>query len=91
MSEENISQEFRLNNIDKAKHYLIGEINRNELMSKKHKNVCTALNYIEHFLIVASTVTGCVFISAFSSLVVIPIRITSFAIGLKMCPITPRS
>ena len=35
-------------------------------MSKKHKNVCTALDYIEHFLILASTITGCVAISAFS-------------------------
>ena len=33
MSEENISQEFKLKNIDKSRHYLIEEINRNELMS----------------------------------------------------------
>ena len=91
MSEENISQEFRLKNIDKTKNYLIEEINRNELMSKKHKKVYTALNYIKHFLIVATTVTGCVSISAFSSLVVIPIRITSFAIVLKICAITAES
>ena len=91
MSEENISQEFRLKNIDKAKHYLIGEINRNELMSKKHKKVYTALNYIKHFLIVATTVTGCVSISAFSSLVVIQAQFTSFAIGLKIYAITSGS
>ena len=57
-------------------------------MSKKHKKVCTALNYIEHFLILASTITGCVSISSFSSLVGIPIGITSSAIGLKLCEIT---
>ena len=91
MSEENISQEFRLKNIDKTKNYLIGEINRNELMSKKQKNVCAALNYIQHFLIVAITVTGCVSISAFSSLVVIPVQFTSFAIGLKIYAITSGS
>ena len=51
MVEENISQEFRLKNIDETRNYLIEEINRNELMSKKHKKVCTTLNYIEHFLI----------------------------------------
>ena len=42
--EENISQEFRLKKIDKTKSYLIEEINQKELMSKKHKKVCTALN-----------------------------------------------
>ena len=57
-------------------------MNRNELMSKKQKNVCTTLNYFEDFLILASTVSGCVSISAFASLVGIPIRIMSSAIGL---------
>ena len=88
MAEENISQEFRLKNIDETRNYLIEEINRNELMSKKHKKICTILNYIEHFLILASTITGCVSISAFASLVGIPIGITSSAIGLKICAIT---
>ena len=46
------------------------------------------MNYIEHFLILASAVTGCFFISAFTSLVGIPIGITSSAIGLKICAIT---
>ena len=36
-------------------------------------------------LIVISTITGCVSISAFASLVGIPIGITSSAIGLKIC------
>ena len=88
MAEENISQEFRLKNIDETKKYLIEEINRNELMSKKHKKVYTALNYIEHFIILASTITGYVSISAFASLVGILIGITSSAIGLKICAIT---
>ena len=57
-------------------------------MSKKHKKVCTTLNYIEHFLILGSTVTGSVSISVFASLVGIPIGITSSAIGLKICVIT---
>ena len=57
-------------------------------MSKKHKKVCTALNYIEDFLVLASTITGCASISAFASLVGIPIGITSSAVGLKICAIT---
>ena len=67
---------------------MIEEINQNELMSKKHKNVCRILNYIEHSLIIIFRIAGCVSISAFASLVVIPIGITSSAIRLKVCVIT---
>ena len=87
MAEEKISQEFRLKNLNETKNYLIEEINRNQLISKKHKKVCTTLNYIEHFLILGSTVTGSVSFSVFASLVGIPIGITSSAIGLKICVI----
>ena len=54
-------------------------------MSKKHRRVCTTLNYIKHFLILAPTITGCISISAFASLLGILIRITSSAIELKIC------
>ena len=63
MAEKNISQWFRVKNIDEARNYFIEEINQNYLISKKHKKVCGALNYIEH-LIFASVVTGYVSISA---------------------------
>ena len=36
MSEENISQEFRLKNIGETRNYLIEEINRNKLISKEN-------------------------------------------------------
>ena len=51
-------------------------------MSKKHKKRCRVLNYIDHLLIVISTITGCVWISAYAFLVGIPIGITSSAISL---------
>ena len=57
-------------------------------MSEKHKKVVTTLNYIGHFIILALTITGCISISAFASLLGIPIGITSSATGLKMCAIT---
>ena len=57
-------------------------------MSKNHKNVYRVLNYIENLLILVSTVTGCISISDFASLVGISIGITSSAIGLKICVIT---
>ena len=56
-------------------------------MSKKHEKVCKVLNYVDHSLIVISTITGCVPISVFASLVGIPIGITSSSIGLKICVI----
>ena len=37
MAEESISQEFRLENMDETRNYLIENISRNELMSKKRK------------------------------------------------------
>ena len=39
MPAENISPGFKLKNIDETRNYLIEEVNRNELMSKKHKKV----------------------------------------------------
>ena len=83
MLEESTSQEKFDWNIDQTRNYLIEEINRNELMSKKHKKVCTTLNYIEHFLILGSTITGCVCISVFASLAGISIGITSSTTGLS--------
>ena len=59
-------------------------------MSKKDKKICTTLTFIEHFLILASTITECVSISASASLIGIPIGITSSAIGLKNCARTAR-
>ena len=91
MVEENISREFRLKNISETRNYFLEEIKQNKLMSRKHKNVCATLNYIEHFLILASTITGCTSISAFASLIGIPIRVTSSAIRLKTCAITAES
>ena len=88
MPEENINQEFRLKKIDEMRNQLIKEINQNKLMSKKDKKVYRVLNYIDHSLIVISTITGCVSISAFAPLIGIPIGIMSSATGLKICVIT---
>ena len=57
-------------------------------MGKQQKKVCTTLNYIEHFLNLASTISGCISISDFASSVDIPIGITSSAIGLKVSATT---
>ena len=83
-----MSQESRLKNIDEARNYFAKEIKQYELVSKKHNKVCITLNYIENFLILPSTITGCISISTFASLIGIPIGITSSAIGLKICVVT---
>ena len=56
-------------------------------MNEKH--TCKYLNYIEHLLVQASTVTGCASISAFASLVCVCLLvITSSAAGINICAIT---
>ena len=82
MPEESMNQERRFRKIEEIENYFIEVINRIELISKKKKN-CRVINYIDYSLIVISTTTGCVSISAFTSLVGIPIGIKSSAIELK--------
>ena len=52
-------------------------------MSKKCKEICKHLSYIEHLLFLASTVTNYVSISTCSSLVFVPVDITSSVVGIK--------
>ena len=65
MVQKKVSQEFRLKNSKEIRYYIIKEIDNNGLISNKQKKVCTALNYIEHFQILASAITGCISNSAF--------------------------
>ena len=44
--------------MDETRNYFFQEIQQNELMRRKHKNVCTTLNYNEYFVILASIITG---------------------------------
>ena len=46
------------------------------------------LNYVEHLLILVSTVTGCVSVSAFASLACVPVTITSSTVGTQICETT---
>ena len=54
-------------------------------MSDKHKETYKYLIYVKHFLILSSTITG--FVSV-TSLIVVPVGITSSAVRLKICVIT---
>ena len=60
-----------------------------DLMNKKHKMVCTALNYIEHLKhVLVFAISECVSTSTFASLIGIPIGIVSSSIGFKICAMT---
>ena len=54
------SQELILKNIDGTRNYFL-----EELMKRKDKKVCTTLIYTEDSFILASTIIGCISISAF--------------------------
>ena len=89
MSQE-ASVEFRIRKIDETRDYILDEIKDNDLMSEKYKKARAYLNYVKYLLILALTVTGCVAISAFASLVCVSVGVTSSAVGIKICTITAR-
>ena len=74
---EEASLEFRLRKINETRNQLLDEVKHNGLMSDKYKKTCRHLNYVKHLLILISTITGCVAIYAFASLVDILVGITS--------------
>ena len=87
VEEAEASAEFRLRKIDETRNYLVDEIKHNNLMSEKYKKTSKYLNYEENLLILASTITGCVSVSAFTSLVCVPVGITSSEVEIKICTI----
>ena len=83
MAEENIRQEFRLKNIDETRNYSLKKNRAKWNDEWKRKKGFTTLNYV-----LATTITGRISISAFTSMLGIPIGIKSSVIGLKICSIT---
>ena len=57
----------------KKRNYFLVEIEKNELMSRKHKKVCATLN----ISYLAFSLTGCISIPSFASLLGIAIGIKS--------------
>ena len=78
-----MSQECRLNNVNETRNYFLEEINQNELMSREHKKVCATLKYIEDVFILASTITGCISIPSFASLLGSPIGLQVLQLDQK--------
>ena len=88
MAEENISEEFRPKNTDETRNYLIEEINRYELISKRHKKDLYNSKLYWIFLVLACTITRCISVFTFAFMIGIPMVTTSSTIGLKTCAIT---
>ena len=62
-------------------------------MNNKNKKVCTTLNYLKDFLTLVFflfTVTGCISISAFASLLNVSTGIMISTIGSNICAIIVR-
>ena len=79
--------EFRLRKSDETRNYLLEEVKHIDLIIEKCKTTRKYLIYDEHLLSLVSTVTSCVSISAFASLVCCLVGITcSSARGIKISP-----
>ena len=85
---EEASLELRPRKTDETRNHLSVEIKHNDLTSEKYKKTCKYVNYVEHLLILTSTITDSIASSAFNSLVCVPVGIPSSSIGLKICAIT---
>ena len=87
MTEERISQKYTLKNIEVKQEITSLKKWTWKLMNwwvRSIKKVCGVSNDNEHLFISVSTVTGCVSISAFTSLIFISIGITGSAVELKI-------
>ena len=59
-----------------------------DLMNEKHKKTCKYLNYVEYLFTLSSKGTGYVSIAQFTSLLAVPVGITGYPVGIKICAIT---
>ena len=82
------SLDFRLRKMDKTSNCLLDEVNHNDLKCEKCKKTWKYLIYVELLPILVSKVSACALISAFASLVCVPVGITSFALEMKVCAFT---
>ena len=57
---EETALEFRWKKIDETRNYLLNEIKHNDLISENILVLVLVFNYVEHLIILVSTVTDCV-------------------------------
>ena len=76
------NQQFRPNKISEIEDYFITAINERELMSKKLSKYISFLDYFDKSLIVLSVASANISIVSFSTVIGIPIGITSASLSL---------
>ena len=59
-------RKHKIKKVNEIDNFFIKKIDENELMNNKNENVCTTLNYTEHFLTLVFVVNGCISISTFA-------------------------
>ena len=65
------SKIMNVKKVDATRNDILDEVKRNDLMCKKNKKTCKYLNYVKQLLILNSTITGCISVTAFTSLLAI--------------------
>ena len=76
------NQQFRLNKISEIEDYFIADIKERELMSKKLSKYISFLDYFDKSLIVLSVTKGSISIASFTTVIEIPVGITSESLSL---------
>ena len=80
------NQQFRLNKISKIEVYFIPEIKERQLMSQLSKYI-SFFDYFDISLIVLSVTSGSISIASFTTVIGIPVGITSasFSLAFSLC------
>ena len=77
------NQQFRLNEINEIENYFISEIKERELISKRLSNYIASFDYFDKFLIVLSATSDSISIASFTTIIGIPVRITTASLSLS--------
>ena len=76
------NQQFRLNKISEIDDYFITEIKERELMGKKRSKYISFFDYFDKSLIVLLVTSGSISIASFTTVIGIPVGITSASLSL---------
>ena len=76
------NQQFRLNKISEIDDYFITEIKERELMGKKRRKYISFFDYFDKSLIVLLVTSGSISIASFTTVIGIPVGITSASLSL---------
>ena len=76
------NQQFRLTEISEIEDYFITEIKERDLMSKKLSKYISFFDYFYKSLIVLSATSGSISIASFTTVMGIPVGITSASLSL---------